>query len=534
MKRYLVQKKGLLTATFLLGAVTASSSALLAILLQKLIDTVLQGDGNKFFLLAIVAAGYLCFLGIINYCYAYCGKKLLRKVLASIREAVFLGITRRPPSSRGENKVGDDLSAFTNDAALIEQNHLIPLLTVAEYSFMFLCTLGLLLWLSPAITLFLLISMIVMFLVPIILGKALSQRQNAYSARLAHFTAIVKDYLGGLEILRSFHVLHLTQKRFIQENEDVVTKKASADFIVNLNESFSAIVSTLTMVAVVFIGAYQVLVGKISMGTLLALVQLSGTFVVPVTMLMEALPKIKGMRPVVENLNELADTSPEESGKIKPQFHHEITVDQLTFSYDGHRNIIKDLNLTIKRGGKYAIVGPSGCGKTTLIRLLSGEEPHYKGTIRYDGTELKKLDREALRALIAPVHQNVYLFDSTVKDNICLGEPFEEEEIIQALVQSGADGFIQELPQGLNTMVGEGGCRLSGGQCQRIAVARGLIRRRPILILDEGTSSLDRSTAEDIEQRLLAMKDLTMLTITHHLSEQSIEQYHDVIQISPS
>ena len=138
MKRYLVQKKGLLTATFLLGAVTASSSALLAILLQKLIDTVLQGDGNKFFLLAIVAAGYLCFLGIINYCYAYCGKKLLRKVLASIREAVFLGITRRPPSSRGENKVGDDLSAFTNDAALIEQNHLIPLLTVAEYSFMFL------------------------------------------------------------------------------------------------------------------------------------------------------------------------------------------------------------------------------------------------------------------------------------------------------------------------------------------------------------------------------------------------------------
>ena len=249
---------------------------------------------------------------------------------------------------------------------------------------------------------------------------------------------------------------------------------------------------------------------------------------------MEALPKIKGMRPVVKNLNELADTPPEESGKIKPQFHHEITVDQLTFSYDGHRNIIKDLNLTMKRGGKYAIIGPSGCGKTTLIRLLSGEEPHYKGTIRYDGTELKKLDREALRALIAPVHQNVYLFDGTVKDNICLGEPFEEEEIIQALVQSGADGFIQELPQGLNTMVGEGGCRLSGGQCQRIAVARGLIRRRPILILDEGTSSLDRSTAEDIEQRLLAMKDLTMLTITHHLSEQSIEQYHDVIQISPS
>ena len=141
-------------------------------------------------------------------------------------EAVFLGIARRPPSSRGENKVGDDLSAFTNDAALIEQNYLIPLLTVAEYSFMFLCQpWGSLLWLSPAITLFLLISMIVMFLVPVILGKALSQRQNAYSAQLAHFTAIVKDYLGGLEILRSFHVLHLTQKRFIQENEDVVTKK---------------------------------------------------------------------------------------------------------------------------------------------------------------------------------------------------------------------------------------------------------------------------------------------------------------------
>lgn len=167
--------------------------------------------------------------------------------------------------------------------------------------------------------------------------------------------------------------------------------------------------------------------------------------------------------------------------------------------------------------------------KSTFIKLLTGYYSDYKGTLLYDDRELTQLVKEDVVQLSSIIHQNIYLFNETIFDNICLHEDYPKEMIDKVVKESGLDKFISELPNGLFYQVGENGSNLSGGQKQRIAVARALIRNKPILILDEGTSAIDMQTAYDIESRLLKMNDLTLITITHNLEEKLLKKYDEII-----
>ena len=187
------------------------------------------------------------------------------------------------------------------------------------------------------------------------------------------------------------------------------------------------------------------------------------------------------------------------------------------------------MNCTIERGKKYVLVGKSGCGKSTLIKLLSGCYSTYRGEILYDNTELHRTDPDTVAQLSSTIHQNIYMFDESIYDNICLHEDYPGEMIKKATDESGLTEFLSGLPEGLQYQVGENGSNLSGGQKQRIAVARALIRSKPILILDEGTSAIDRQTAYDIENRLLKLQDLTLITVTHHLDEDLLKKYDKIL-----
>ena len=191
--------------------------------------------------------------------------------------------------------------------------------------------------------------------------------------------------------------------------------------------------------------------------------------------------------------------------------------------------VLNEVDCIIEKGKKYAVVGKSGCGKSTFIKLLTGYYSDYKGKIVYDDRELDLLEKEDVVQLSSIIHQNIYLFDETILDNICLHEDYPKEIVDKVIKESGLDEFIAELPEGIFYRVGENGSNLSGGQKQRIAVARALIRNKPILILDEGTSAIDMQTAYDIESRLLKINDLTLITITHNLEEKLLKKYDEII-----
>ena len=196
---------------------------------------------------------------------------------------------------------------------------------------------------------------------------------------------------------------------------------------------------------------------------------------------------------------------------------------------NGEVEALSDISFDVEEGEFVSIVGPSGCGKSTLIKLIAGYYSDFTGNVLYDADSLSILDIDKITALSSIIHQNVYMFDESIFDNICLHEDYSEKELQSALSDSGLSSFIKQVPNGLEYHVGENGANLSGGQKQRIAVARALIRKKPLLILDEGTSAIDMQTAYDIESRLLAISDLTLLTITHNMSKDILELYDEII-----
>lgn len=207
-----------------------------------------------------------------------------------------------------------------------------------------------------------------------------------------------------------------------------------------------------------------------------------------------------------------------------------ITMEHVTFGYD-KETILNNFCAHFEKGGKYALTGPSGCGKSTLLKLLLGCLPEYSGSIRFGNQEVKDCRPEQLWRQISYIEQDVFLFNTTLLDNITLGKEFAEEQILKALRDSALDKDLLAMPDGLYTIVGENGSHLSGGQKQRTAIARALLHDRCILLVDEATSALDRENADRIEENLLSKPELTLILVSHHLSAGQKKRFSQVIAL---
>lgn len=189
------------------------------------------------------------------------------------------------------------------------------------------------------------------------------------------------------------------------------------------------------------------------------------------------------------------------------------------------------MSATFRKGGKYALTGSSGCGKSTLLKLLLGWLPDYSGIIRFDGRDAKDFTTEELLQQMSYIAQDVVLFNTTIRDNITLGGDFTDGQMQKALKDSALAGDLANMPDGLDTAVGEEGSNLSGGQRQRVAIARALIHDRSILLVDEGTSALDEKNANIVEESLLANPELTLILVSHHLAPERKAQFDHVYQL---
>lgn len=346
---------------------------------------------------------------------------------------------------------------------------------------------------------------------------------------MSEFITQLKDFFSGFEIIKTYRMDSYTKSEFEQKNTDITTAKYRADKLLAANEGVSSVLALMVQVTAIFLSAYFIIIGRITAGAMLGLIQVSSNLVNPILLVLQNLPKIKGSKPIVERINHFADyQNTSFTGTKIPSFKQGITVADLNFSYKQDEAVLKDISFYFERSKKYAIIGKSGCGKTTLIRLLTGYYANFTGEILYDEANLHELDIEKLNEMSAVIHQNIYMFDDTIMDNICLHKQYSDKELQRALSISGVTIFL-DSKKSLSTAVGENGSNLSGGQRQRIAVARAIIQEKPILILDEGTSAIDMKTAYDIESRLLAMDELTLITITHSLRPDLLKAYDKII-----
>lgn len=464
------------------------------------------------------------------YLQSFFSKKFICKIMKAVRSKTFMGIEKHTIEDYAKNHTADYLSAITNDVKMIEDNFLLPLLQVIQYTIIFIASLAVMIYFDIIVTVCVIIAIAIMLIVPSLFGGLLSKRQDKYSDMLSVFTNHVKDLLSGFEVIKSYRMKNYVLSRFEASNEDTIKAKYSVDKAIAANEAVSMVLALLVQVVVVFLSAYFIIIGRISAGALLGMVQVSSNLANPLLIIFSNIPKIKSIKPIAQKLNQLSDYEKQDaSTKKSPTFNDAICVENLHFSYDKENEVIGGISLSIEKGKKYAFVGKSGCGKSTLIKLIAGYYSDFTGNVLYDADSLSILDIDKITALSSIIHQNVYMFDESIFDNICLHEDYSEKELQSALSDSGLSSFIKQVPNGLEYHVGENGANLSGGQKQRIAVARALIRKKPLLILDEGTSAIDMQTAYDIESRLLAISDLTLLTITHNMSKDILELYDEII-----
>jgi ATP-binding cassette subfamily B protein len=355
-------------------------------------------------------------------------------------------------------------------------------------------------------------------------GSRMTQSWREIYGRVGAFNVRIEENVGGMRVVQAFANEDHERGLFAQDNARYRTTKLEAYRIMAASTSISYLGMRLTQMIVMISGSWFVLQGSLSNGDFVAFLLLVGVFFRPVEKInavLETYPKgIAGFRRYTELLDTEPDIADAPDAVAVTDLRGAIRYEGVTFGYRDDRTVLRGIDLAIDPGETVAFVGPSGAGKTTLCSLLPRFYEVDAGRITIDGMDIRRMTLASLRSQIGIVQQDVFLFAGTLRENIAYGRlGASEAEILDAARRARLDGVIAQMPEGLDTVVGERGVKLSGGQKQRLAIARIFLKNPPILILDEATSALDTETEQAIQQSLAELSQgRTTLVIAHRLA----------------
>ncbi|SUY94547.1 ABC transporter CbaT [Clostridium sporogenes] len=429
-----------------------------------------------------------------------------------------------PMNFFGTREVGEIISRF-NDASKIRDAISGATLTMMIDSLMVIIG-GIFLYTSNSLLFGITIVPVVLYIIIVwVFNKPLEEVNRSVMEDNAKLTSYLVESLNGVETIKAFNAegeVNLeTEKRFISLIKSVFKN----GFINNLHGSIKGSVKAVFAVVILWVGTHQVLKGSMSIGQLISFNALLAYFLDPIENIINLQPQLQTAVVAGERLGEILDLelekSIDEEKKIKPQsLLGNIEFKDVDFRYGTRKLILKDINMNIKSGERIALVGESGSGKTTLAKLLMNFYQCEKGEILINTYNIKDINIETLRDKIAYISQETFLFNGTIKENLSLGNPYiTYEEIIEACKRAQIHDFINSLPLRYNTLVEENGSNFSGGQKQRLSIARAILKKPQILIMDEATSSLDSITERAIENTMNEFSEgITTIIIAHRLS----------------
>ena len=455
--------------------------------------------------------------------------KLVREIMSRYKNKVFQSILDKDYREFSKEKSGKYISILTENMKKIEQDYLYQYFNISKNFSLMIFSLIAMFISNWFLTLLVIIASIIPMIISGVIGQKLASLQNSAIIADQKYLAKVKDILSGFLVIKSFNVKEAIRQDYNHESE----KLDGVYFVKGKFDVFANVISQLSGMIVFLVafggGMYLVFDGHTTIGSVTAIVQLVNFVVMPLNKIGMGMSKFREGQ-VTLNSFEVKDAVELQTGKRKEYFDDVISFSNIDFFYpNAEEKIFNNLSLDIQKGEKIAIVGMSGSGKSTLLNLLLRFYDVTSGNISIDNQDLQDISSESLYNLITVVQQDVYIFDDTLSANITLNQPFSEDDIKQAVQQSGLENYILENELGLQTLCGENGSNLSGGQKQRLSIARALIRKTPILLLDEATSSLDNQVTTEIENSILKIRDLTTLVVTHKLNETLLKKYDRIL-----
>ena len=529
MKQLIKNHKMFYYAFMIFNMLVPLTNIAFAYSIKDIIDSGMSQNREKLTQAVLVGAAVIFFYAGLNFISLRLRNKLVRKIMSRYKNKVFQSILDKDYREFSKEKSGKYISILTENMKKIEQDYLYQYFNISkDFSLMIFSLIAMFIG-NWFLTLLVIIASIIPMIISGVIGQKLASLQNSAIIADQKYLAKIKDILAGFLVIKSFNVKEAIRQDYNYESEKldgVYFMKGKFDVLASVISQLSGMIVFLVAFAG---GMYLVFDGHTTIGSVTAIVQLVNFVVMPLNEIGMGISRFREGQATLNSF-EIKEVIELKTGKRKEYFDDVISFSNVDFSYpNAEEKIFNNLSLDIKKGEKIAIVGMSGSGKSTLLNLLLRFYDVTSGYISIDNQDLQDISSESLYNLMTVVQQDVYIFDDTLSANITLNQPFAEDDIKQAVQQSGLENYILENELGLQTLCGENGANLSGGQKQRLSIARALIRKTPILLLDEATSSLDNQVTTEIENSILKIQDLTAIVVTHKLNEAILKKYDRII-----
>lgn len=425
-----------------------------------------------------------------------------------------------------ENDSALYLSRLTNDMKTIGTSYFSAIMALPDQFFTFIFATAVAFYINYIVALVMLGLTLLIFIIPIIFNKPLNKANNELSDRIKIYTQVLKETFLGMDVVKNFNAQETVGAIIQEANTQLMRKNRRIDKLNSFTMDLGIFIVVLLQMGSIAVAGYMFLKGAILIGAVIAVVQLGGSMYQP---LMETAAKaalISGVRELNNTVLEILQKQTETEIRELP-LDNTIEVEDLHYAYKDGEEILKGISLQFEFGKKYLIIGNSGSGKSTLIKLIGKMFSGFKGDIRLGGVSYGELTDKQLYNRVSIAQQGSYVFERSVRDNIDFNKSGNETLLNKAINDACLNKFVAD--NGLDTVVDEEVNQISGGEKQRIGLARVLYRNNEILLLDEITSSLDKKTARDVESNILELNGKTVINVSHKLFPDIAERYDKIL-----
>ena len=506
-----------------------SLNLILSWIIQQLMDTAAGESGAlSFRTLLLISAGFvlLCAgLSLLNYASQ---PRFLERAMRQYKDFAFKKLIGKSISSFRDESAAGYLSALTNDAASIETNYLAQMLAMITKAVTFVGALLLMCRYSLLMTAIAAGLTVLPLIASLLTGNRLQAVESRVSERNGEFTAALSDCLAGFTVVKNFRAEREIFRLFAQSNKALEHEKFTGRRIKTLVGMIGAVTGIFAQLGVFIAGVYLSMKGgSMTPGAVVLFVNLMNFIISPIAELPGLLACRKAALGLVDKLAAaLERSSSREGSETLNRLEHGIRLENVSFAYEPGKTVLHGINAEFEAGRAYALVGGSGSGKSTLLNLLMAAETNYSGHILADGIELSDISTESLYGTIAAIQQNVFVFNASIKDNVSMFRDFPKTEMDEAIARAHLGALIRE--RGEDYLCGENGSGLSGGEKQRISIARSLLKKSSVLLADEVTAALDAQTAHRVSSDILDLQGITRIVVTHTLEESLLRRYDKI------
>ncbi len=498
-------------------------------LIKRVLDYMTYGndDLSHLIFIAVVIIVMCAFDGGIS---SISKPKYIKRAIKNYKEFAFDKLIKKKLFAFDEDDSNKYLSALTNDMAMIEKNYLDQQVTLVMDVILLIGAIILMINYSIELTLSSLLLFSIPILISVIAGKKLKDADVKVSNNNVLFTGFVKDCLVGFDLIKEYQSEKSIYTKLVEENNKLEQSKAESRYIQGIVMLFSGLAGIISQLGLFFIGVYLANINPtITPGTVIVFVQLMNFVIMPISEIPIIVANRKAAIALIQKFEEALNSTESSKGTHITSLKKEIVLDSVSYIADNGKVILDNISKTFVLGKSYAVVGASGSGKTSLLKILTGSLTNYSGSIIVDGKTVDRNNNESLLDIVTLIQQNVFIFNASIYDNITMFQKKEGYLIDEVVKKAQLSKLMDD--KSLDYICGENGGALSGGEKQRISIARCFLRNTPVILADEITAALDRASSNLLIDTLLEMKDKLRIVVTHKLFSEELTKYDEIIVI---